>query len=298
MLEFHVEINTSASAGTVGGADGLDLPVASLGVGYEQRAWRADALADHVIEWVPDFALRPEERNLEPGRVVDKLRRAYRATFGTSRGGGVPAEILLHAICREFYGSTTIVHKVVFKTADKDTYKGFDAVHCVHSTNGGLELWLGEAKFYGDLRAALRAVGSDLEHHLRSSYIKEEYAIVGSKLDSSHPHHSELQQLLQPNQAIEKIFERLVVPLFVTYDSPATHTHQAATADYVEALLREAREAADYLSQRVATTRERQRAAGDLHAELPLQLRLFMLPMADKKHLEDQIEKRLVSWLP
>jgi hypothetical protein len=229
--------------------------------------------------------------------VIEKLRRAYRATFGTARSHA-PAEILLHAICREFYGSTTIVHKVVFKTADKDAYKGFDGVHCVHSPAGGLELWLGEAKFYTNLNAALRAVGADLESHLNSSYLKEEFAIVGSKLDASHPHYDELQLLLQPNQTIEKVFSRMVVPVFVTYDSPATESHGSLSPEYVDALREEATAAAVYLRGRIEAVRKRQRATGDPHADLTVQVRLFLLPMADKERLEDEIERRLTSWLP
>ncbi|MGL4743378.1 MAG: HamA C-terminal domain-containing protein [Phycicoccus sp.] len=286
LLEWHVDVPGSPT-----------VPVTSVGVGYELREWRAGTLADHIMEWVPDFAMHPDER-LDHGRVVEKLRRAYRATFGTARGHA-PAEILLHAMCREFFGSTTIVHKVVFKTADKDTYKGFDGVHCVHSPTGGLELWLGEAKFYRNLNAALRAVGRDFDRHLTSAYLKGEFAIVGSRLHPGQPHYHDLVGLLEPNQTVERIFTRLVVPVFVTYDSPATGSHQRVCPDYIDALEGEATRAAEYLRGRIDSARQHLHQAGDPHAELPpVQVRLFLLPMADKTWLEDELEKRVAAWLP
>lgn len=287
LLEWHVDLPANP-----------DLPVTTVGVGYELRQWRADALADHVMDWVPDFALRPDERTLDAGRVSEKLRRAYRATFGTARSHA-PAEILLHAICREFYGSSTLVHKIVFKTADKDTYKGFDGNHCIHSPEGGLELWFGEAKFYSDLRSALRAVDHDLQTHLTADYLKGEFAIVGSKLDPTHPHYQEMLDLLRPNQTIEQIFTRLVVPVFVTYDSGATDEHDTVCPEYLEAIRDEALDAAKYLRSRIDAARAQLRVAGDPHADLPpVQVRLFLLPMADKAKLEDEIERRVAAWLP
>lgn len=286
VLVFHVDLPNHP-----------DLPLASVGVGYEMRTWRAGALAQNIIDWVPDFALRPDERDLDHMHAMERLRRACRATFGNGRVRGVPAEILLHAICREFYGSSTVVHKVVFKTADSDTYKGFDGVHCVHADDAGLELWFGEAKFYTDLKDGLRAVGRDLEKHLGADYLKNEYAIVGSKLDRTHPHFEQLQELLRPNQRIEAIFDRLVVPVFVTYNSTATGTHTAVTADYVDAVQTEAIVAADYLRDRIDDMNQRQQNDGNPQADLPVQLRLFLLPMRDKQDLEREIEQRLASWL-
>ena len=79
------------------------------------------------------------------------------SVFGTRSAGqgGVPGEILLHIVCRQVFGSDTVVNKVFFKTGVNDEVKGFDAVHIV-DTPDGLELWLGEAKFYTSRNDAIR----------------------------------------------------------------------------------------------------------------------------------------------
>ena len=258
--------------------------VASLSVGYEARAWRADALARHLIDWVLDFALRPDERErLTAGRAAELMRRAVRATFGNGTDRGVPGEILLHALCRQFYGSDTVISKVVFKTADNDTYKGFDGVHCVHGGDDALELWLGEAKFYKNLGAAIRAALGDLEEHLARDYLRNEFAIVADKIDESHPHGDELRRLMHPNTSLDEVFDRIVVPVLLTYDSEAALAHDRVCAEYLSAVEAEARRA--WL-----------RFGRGLDSGLPVTVRLFLVPLADKEALLSALDAELAPW--
>lgn len=261
-----------------------DPAVMALSVGYEARAWRADALARHVVEWVLDFALRPEERDRLPaGRVIALTRRAVRATFGNGNDRGVPGEILLHAVCRQFFGSDTVISKVVFKTADNDTYKGFDAVHCVHGPDDALELWLGEAKFYRGIRKAIAAALGDLEEHLQHDYLRNEFAIVADKIDESHPHAAELYRLMHPNTSLDEVFDRIVVPVLLTYDSAASAGHDRVCPEYLSAVEAEARRA--WL-----------RFRDGLDSDLPVTVRLFLVPLADKTALLDALDAQLAPW--
>lgn len=259
--------------------------LATLTVGYEQRAWRADALARHIMEWVLDFALRPGESGpLSRGRALETMRRAVSATFGNGNDRGVPGEILLHAICREFFGSDTVINKVWFKTADNDTYKGFDGVHYVHTPDDELELWLGEAKFYKNINSAIRAALEDLDEHLEEDYLHNEFAIIADKIDDSHPHAYDLRKMLHPNTSLDDVFTRIVVPVFVTYDSPATAQHHRMCPEYAEALEVEARRAWTKFHAGIAPG-------------LPVAIRLFLLPMHDKEALLEALEEELKGWL-
>jgi hypothetical protein len=299
LLEVHLSLDADP-----------DLPVTTVGVGFEQRRWRARALARHIVEWVPDFALRPSEMaNIPVNRAIERLRRAVRRTFGDGNVPGVAAEILLHALCRELYGSTTVVNKVVFKTADNDVVKGFDAVHCVHASDQAtahmrapdaplLELWLGEAKFYSKLGPALRDAAQSLAEHLDADYLRGEFAVVADKIDDAHPHAEQLRQLLHPNSRLEDVFQRVVLPVFVTYDSAATAGHQAVTSDYLAELDAEAADALKAMRRHLAAWRTRLAAAGDTAAaDLHIDVRLFLLPMADKDRLVEEIDQELASWL-
>ncbi|WP_052679153.1 DUF1837 domain-containing protein [Microbacterium oxydans] len=255
-----------------------------LHAGFELSTWRASALANHIMDWVLDFALRPEEREyLAPGRARATMKRAIRATFGNGNDRGLPGEILLHAICRQLYGSSTVLNKIYFKTADNDTYKGFDSVHCVHTVDGNLELWLGEAKFYRSAKRAIDRVIADFDTHLEADYLHTEFAIVSQKISASHPHAEDLRKLMHPNTSLDEVFDRLVIPVFITYDSKVTNAHSKDCPEFFD----EIRDELDALHDKVTS------AFGD---DLPVSVRVFFLPLADKAGLLQALEKELAPW--
>ena len=262
----------------------IDPRLAVVTAGYEQKEWRAEALARHIMDWVLDFALRPAERQpLSPGRAMETMRRAVRATFGNGTDRGVPAEILLHAVCRQLFGSDPVISKVWFKTADNDTYKGFDGVHCVHGNNDQLELWLGEAKFYKSVNRAIASALSDLQEHFEQDYLHNEFAIIADKIDTDHPHADELRKMMHPNTSLDDVFDQIVVPVFITYDSTATANHDHVCPEYEEALEAEARKAW-------------MRFANGIDTKLPVTIRLFLLPMADKVAVMEALTEELRGW--
>jgi hypothetical protein len=263
--------------------DSLNPPLLVATVDYETGTWRAQTLASHILDWVLDYSLRRSEReHLPPGRVLEITKRAMRVTFGNGGDRGVPGEILLHAICRQFFGSDTVINKVWFKTANNDTYKGFDAVHTVH-TGGRLELWLGEAKFYRKADRAIQAVVDDLEDHLNSDYLRSEFALVASKIDDDHPHAPELRQLMHPNTSLDDVFDRIVVPILVTYDSASTLGHRKVCPEYTDALEAE-------------VLRIWVRLKNKLDTSLPVAIRLFLVPLGDKPALQGALTTELQKW--
>ncbi|MBB5788804.1 Hachiman antiphage defense system protein HamA [Jiangella mangrovi] len=258
-------------------------PILGATVDYELGRWRAVELANHVLEWVLDYALRRHERvHLSAGRALELTKRAMRATFGNGGDRGVPGEILLHALCRQFFGSDTVINKVWFKTANNDTYKGFDGVHSVH-TPRGLELWLGEAKFYRRIDQAIHAVIADLGGHLEADYLRSEFALVSSKIDDDHPHAGELRRLMHPHSSLDEVFARVVVPILLTYDSGSTLAHSRVCPEYETALEAEVRQIWRTLNDR-------------LDGRIPAEVRLFLVPLADKTAFEQALKAELQKW--
>lgn len=282
-----------------GGSDTLPTPFLTIRVhdltaspsltavcaGYEDGAWRAAALARHLLDWVPDFALRPGERRaINSGTAQEQIRRAVRMVFGDGpiERRGEPAEILLHIICRQIFSSDTVINKVFFKTAGNDVVKGFDGIHIVHAPDG-LELWLGEAKFYKDRDAAIRDAIASLQVHLKTDYLRGEFALVTDKIDSSWRHAREVRQLIHENAPIQNVFTRVTVPVLLAYDSPVVRSHTRVDAQFVSAFESEMREA----QSRFATS------CGGL---LPVRVRLFLSPLASKQQLVTELERRLPGW--
>jgi len=128
--------------------------ISGLCVGYEQGVWRENAFADYVMDWLPEFSLNSKEReNLNHANAVESLRKAARLVYKTEKfkNRGEFGEIFLHAAIRSVFDSIPAISKIYYKSSHNDTVKGFDCVHVVGPVDD-LELWLGEVKFYNEIK--------------------------------------------------------------------------------------------------------------------------------------------------
>jgi Cap4 SAVED domain len=251
--------------------------------GYEDGHWRAAGLARHMLDWVPDFALRLSERQaFNTGTGVEQMRRAMQTVFGSgsTAGRGEPGEILLHIVCREVFGSDTVVNKVFFKTAGNDVVKGFDAVHIVN-TPDGLELWLGEAKFYTDRASAIRDALTSIRAHLGTDYLRGEFSLITDKIDNSWPYAQPVRRLIHENVPIQDVFRRITIPVLLAYDSPAVGAHHQECAEFSMAFAAEMRAGWERFAR---------------GCPVPVQVRLFLAPLGSKQALVDEIDGRLPAW--
>jgi len=193
----------------------LDLQpsLSGLCAGYERGQWRAQQLADHVMDWLPEFALTASEcATLGHQNATKLIRRAAQRVYDSEkfRNRGEFGEVLLHAAIRQIFGSLPAVSKIYYKSASNDTVKGFDAVHVVGPPED-LELWLGEAKFHNDVSRAIRDVASELQKHLETDYLRGEFVLIINKIDPRWPHADVLRKLLQPEVSLDEVFKRVCI---------------------------------------------------------------------------------------
>ena len=98
------------------------------------------------------------------------------------------------------------VSKIYYKDGPNDTVKGFDAVHVVDQ-GPDLELWLGEAKFYGSISSAIGSAVNSLAQLDQTDYLKDEFAAIVHKIDDQWPHADKLKHLLDRNTSLgDKVF--------------------------------------------------------------------------------------------
>src|SRR6202035_4835734 len=79
--------------------------------GFELRRWRCDRLAGHLMDWLPDFAIRHDELPESIRTTTDYRKLTERAAeriYKTRKSDvrGEIGELLLHAICRLFSGTS------------------------------------------------------------------------------------------------------------------------------------------------------------------------------------------------
>lgn len=209
---------------------------------YESSAWRVEGLADHLMDYLIEFALtRDEWPNVNTATAFRALRQAARSVYTTKKSAtrGEIGELLLHAVMREHYGSEPLVSKFYFKSAANDTVKGFDAAHIMLTDAGAVELWLGEVKFYTDVARAIRDVLKELDDHLEDQYLREEFMWLSRKVPGTTPEIEEVQRLLDDATTLDEIVEVIHVPVLLTYESPTVAAHDKATDAYIEAFQRE-----------------------------------------------------------
>lgn len=258
--------------------------LSGLCVGYERGEWRAQQLADHVMDWLPEFALTASECATFGHQNATKLMRsAAKRVYDSKKfhNRGEFGEILLHAAIRQVFDSLPAVSKIYYKSSINDTVKGFDAVHIVGPPND-LELWLGEAKFYNNIAQAISEVVSELNNHIETDYLRDEFALIINKIDPKWPHAEALRRLLQPEISLDDVFQRVCIPVLLTYDSPCVSKHSVCDITYAKDFERE------------VTKHYNTFIKHDLPKET--RIHLFLLPLKEKKDFVKILDEKLKLW--
>ena len=263
---------------------GTSPTITGLCVGYERSAWRAAQFASHIMEWLPEFALNHTELSgVHPGNMTALIRQAAKRVYETKKfkKRGEFGELFLHAAIRQVFGSLPAISKIYYKSARNDTVKGFDAVHVVGPPND-MELWLGEAKFYDDFKAAAKSVADELIKHTETNYLRDEFLLIRGKVDSSWPHAKQLEELLADNKSLDEVFTRACIPVLLTYDSDCLKASTMCDAAYEMAFEKEVKDNHAYFKSQ----------------SLPkeIKIHLILMPLNTKKELIKYLDAKLKHW--
>lgn len=261
----------------------LDPRLHGVCAGYETGKWRAEQLSRYLMEWLPEFCLSySEHESIKGTNAVSQLRAAAQTVYDTDKYDrrGEFGELLLHALLREIMQTQPAISKIFFKDSANNTVKGFDAIHVV-DTAAGLELWLGEVKFYKDITQAIADVTRELKAHFEGNYLKKEFALITNKLDPAWSGTLKLKKLLHKNVSLDDVVSAIVVPVLLTYESATTLAYTKASAEYAQKLEDELQKNHTRFKKANSVTHVR--------------IELFLFPMASKQDLLDQLHKRLVA---
>ncbi len=257
-------------------------PLSAACVGYELGRWRCRELARHVLQWLPEFALRYSEwTGLDHADAVTKVAEAARSVYESERyeRRGEFGEVLLHVLLRQHMGTVPAISKIYFKDSRNDTVKGFDAVHVLEQEEEGLELWLGEVKFYADLSAAIRDVVTELSAHTEADYLRSEFLAITNKLDDAWEGGREIREMLARERSLDQIFSAICLPVLLTYDSEAVGNYDEVCQEYEEAFRAEVTAAWEAFVDRLP--------------DLPVRVHLFLLPLREKRDLVREMDEGL-----
>jgi hypothetical protein len=269
---FEVRVHLEAKPG-----------LSAVCAGYELKEWRDKQLAGHLIKYLPEFALSYSERQkIGAHNAAELMALAARSVYMSEKykKRGEIGELLLHVICAEVFESYPAITKYFYKDSANNTVKGFDAVHVV-ATKNGLELWLGESKFYKRIGQAISAAITDLEAHTKRDYMRAEFTVIRNMVDPKWPHAEKLKMLIHPNTSLDNIFDAVCIPVLLTYNSDTINAHCEVSEKFKAAFEEEVR--ANY------------KAFSDKNPIDPSKLRvhLFLFPAKDKDQLLAEFDVRL-----
>lgn len=263
---------------------------AGLCAGFQRGVWRNDEFADHVMEWLPEFALNYSQlQELGHHNAIKLTKKAAQTVYQTEKYGkrGEFGEILLHIALRQIYKTVPAVSKIYYKSSVNETVKGFDAVH-VRKSDTGLELWIGETKFYDDVTQAIYDVSKEIVDHLETDYLRSEFILIDNKVDPNWPEAEELKKLLDKNVSLDEVFERACIPVLLTYDSEVVGKSKIQDASYLESIKIEMVDACARLRTSIAKKYEARYGVA-----LPLTVHAILVPLHEKKKFIAALDSRL-----
>ncbi|MEJ5888715.1 DUF1837 domain-containing protein [Pseudokineococcus marinus] len=256
-------------------------------VGYEQGRWRAQELVrDAFRRHLTSFALSYSEwQKVDGDSAAAALARSAKMVYDTDKyeRRGEFGELILHGILRDFYGAEPAVSKIFFLDSPNETAKGFDAVHVVVDDTGELDVWLGEAKLYTDMKSAINAVVRSIQDHISNEFLRREFIAVSNKFDDGWPHSAALTELLDENTSLDVILDRIVMPVLLTFQSDVIARHNKVSDAYIEDLLQEAQEAWEIFKD-------------GLPADFPVVIAFIVLPLKETKAVRDLAHNTLMTY--
>ncbi|WLF83461.1 DUF1837 domain-containing protein [Moraxella sp. ZY210820] len=256
--------------------------ISALCAGYEGGKWRSAQLAEHTMNWLPEFCFNFKELiQLQSGNALSMIKQAARMVYQTDKYGnrGEFGEIFLHIALRQVYQSVPVISKIFFKDSVNNTVKGFDAVHVVQNDEKW-ELWLGEVKFYDDYQGAIREVIKEISEHTKLDYLRNEKMLIANKLDEGHPFYEKLKEVLHQNTSLDVLFDCVCIPILVTYNSKVLSEHNKVTDDFKQQALEEVMSVRKYLEDKIPDG-------------LSVKIHLFLIPLQDKKILIEELDNQL-----
>jgi hypothetical protein len=144
------------------------LPVDGNGIRMKPLA---EFLRDQIIDYaIPRRTIQEAYQQVaETGSMaaISNLHERARRLFTHLAKSGEGGELLLFAMAEALFSLSQIICKMTLKTSTSMHYHGSDGVYAEARPDGGLNLYWGESKIYGDAAAAIRSCMESLAPFLR-----------------------------------------------------------------------------------------------------------------------------------
>lgn len=255
--------------------------------GFESGEWRGQRLAENLFRCIPEFCLTYSEiHEVDSSEWMDKMKKAVSMIYSSPKykNRGEFGELLLHYILKDLYKTVPAISKMYFKDGPNETVKGFDAVHVIVNSEGNLDLWLGEVKFYNNASKAISDVIPEIKEHFAQDYLLTEFIAITNKLDKESPFYDKLSKLISPDTSLDDIFERICVPVLITFNSKVIDKYTKYTTTYKEEMKAE-------MEKHFKQFESQFKKFG-----IDIEVHLFLLPLKTKETFVQILNNKLIQW--
>lgn len=266
---------------------------------FEDNNWRYKKFLQFIWNNICQDALTKEERDSlidSPASILEKaasrLRIIQYKNGDDEKTGGEIAEILLYGIMRNYYNALPVVPKIFYKQNKNDFVKGADSVHIVIEDDDNFSLWLGEAKFYKEIKNEdLSKVVSSVHDTLSSNKIKKENSIITGlsefdKYDINESVKAKIRGLLDEDTSIDKIKPILHIPIILLHECEITASSHEITDEYKARIMEKHKERAEsYFAKQIEKCK-------DVSKYSEIKFHLILFPVPNKEAIVDKFVKR------
>lgn len=203
--------------------------------GFELSEWRCSGLADNLIEWIIDYALKSDElRDTNHTNTFVRLKQAASRVYTSEKyeRRGEVGEIAAHAVCRAYFNTIPVAARVNYLSASNDPVKAFDLVHVRYVSGDTIELWLGEAKFFKNRNDAIKDAIASIKSHITAGFLKNEKLLLGPQVSNDIPLSAKIKKLLSAEASLDELITSAVFPVLIAANSDAASNHVSANDDY------------------------------------------------------------------
>ncbi len=254
----------------------------ALEAGFENKNWRNEGLAKHMVDWLPEIALKASEvavlNHTNFLKYSEKARKAIKKHIKNA-GEELISEILLHICLRQTFNSEPIACKVFYLSKDQKS-KSFPNAHIIH-LNGADELWLGKSAivYLDDFSESIKVFMETMKDYLDLDFLKDERQVILDLKESQHLLPNTIESALLKNTSIDEFIKLLCLPVLILYNS------KTLTSGYIE----------DYKYKLIAEVGINYKF---LLESLPeslkeIKVHVFLLPFDDTKVLIENFNKLL-----
>lgn len=250
--------------------------------GFELSEWRCSGLADNLIEWIIDYALKSDElRDTNHTNTFVRLKQAASRVYTSEKyeRRGEVGEIAAHAVCRTYFNTLPVAARVNYLSASNDPVKAFDLVHVRYVDGDDIELWLGEAKFFKNRNDAIKDAIASIKGHITAGFLKNEKLLLGPQVSNDIPHSAKIKKLLSAEASLDELISSAVFPVLIAANSDATSSHVSSNDGYSAEVTEEMNALWKKLEASGLTEK--------------IRLKLIYVPLGDKAALNKAFDERL-----